>query len=170
MCDTNSYDFVTGGPDLHSTSIDFNARQNQTVIYIIQVIASIPYDWSPWRLLGCTLGRVILIPLMLACAAPRGDPYLHHEGWSMVLSAALGLSNGYFGSVPMILAPARVPDEQKEITGMNNLCWKFIDYFFSCDRAAPRKACLSVCLSGRPSVCPSHLFHSVPRFVSSSHS
>ena len=113
------------------------------------MIASIPYDWSPCRLLGCTLGRVILIPLMLACAAPRGDPYLHHEGWSMVLSAALGLSNGYFGSVPMILAPAKVPDEQKKITGMYNSCWKIIDGLLAGTEKLYERSYPSVCPTDR---------------------
>ena len=39
------------------------------------------------------------------------------EGWAVLLSVCLGLTNGYFGSVPMILAPSRVADEQKELTG-----------------------------------------------------
>lgn len=53
------------------------------------------------------------------CAAPRWSPVLKAEAWSVLFSSLLGLTNGYFGSVPMILAPSRVSDEQKELTGEN---------------------------------------------------
>ena len=36
----------------------------------------------------------------------------------MIISMVLGITNGYFGSIPMIRAPAHVPDEQKEMAGM----------------------------------------------------
>jgi len=54
---------------------------------------------------------------MMFCAAPRSRPILSNEAWSVIVSLALGLSNGYFGSVPMITAPSRVRDYQKELTG-----------------------------------------------------
>lgn len=53
----------------------------------------------------------------MICAMPRGQPILSGEGWAMLLSLLLGITNGYFGSVPMILAATKVPDEQKELTG-----------------------------------------------------
>jgi hypothetical protein len=47
--------------------------------------------------------------------------YVTGEGWAILFTASLGLSNGYFGSIPMIIAPTRVPDEQKELTGEHGL-------------------------------------------------
>ncbi|XP_013395768.1 equilibrative nucleoside transporter 4-like [Lingula anatina] len=85
--------------------------------FIGKIIASLPYDWPPRRLLACSILRVLLIPLMMMCATPRLGPILNGEGWAMLISLILGVTNGYFGSVPMILASTKVPDEQKELTG-----------------------------------------------------
>ena len=82
-----------------------------------QIIASISYDWPRRRLVLLTFSRVVLVPLLMLCAAPRSHPILSAEGWSMAFSMILGVTNGYFGSVPMILAPGKIPDEQKELTG-----------------------------------------------------
>ncbi|XP_023214474.1 equilibrative nucleoside transporter 4-like, partial [Centruroides sculpturatus] len=81
-----------------------------------QILASIPYDWTKAKLVLFSSVRIVLVPLLAMCAAPRGDPLLKNEEWAMVLSLFLGLSNGVFGSVPMIVAPSMVPDEQKELT------------------------------------------------------
>jgi solute carrier family 29 (equilibrative nucleoside transporter) protein 4 len=37
--------------------------------------------------------------------------------WQFFLSSTLGLTNGYFGSVPMIRAPLTIIEERKELTG-----------------------------------------------------
>jgi solute carrier family 29 (equilibrative nucleoside transporter) protein 4 len=85
--------------------------------FIGKVFSAVQFDWPLTRLVVCSLSRLILIPLMMICAAPRDHPLVTGEFWPVCLSACLGLSNGYFGSVPMILAPSRVPDHQKELTG-----------------------------------------------------
>ncbi|XP_023221379.1 equilibrative nucleoside transporter 4-like [Centruroides sculpturatus] len=85
--------------------------------FIGKILASIPYDWTKAKLVLFSSVRIVLVPLLAMCAAPRGDPLLKNEEWAMVLSLFLGLSNGVFGSVPMIVAPSMVPDEQKELTG-----------------------------------------------------
>lgn len=85
--------------------------------FIGKILASIPYEWTKAKLVLFSSIRIILVPLLAMCAAPRGDPLLKNEEWAMVLSLFLGLSNGVFGSVPMIVAPSMVPDEQKELTG-----------------------------------------------------
>ncbi|ELU15279.1 hypothetical protein CAPTEDRAFT_221558 [Capitella teleta] len=82
-----------------------------------KVLASIPYEWPRGRLVFFSCLRIVLVPLMMLCAAPRSSPILKGETWAMLLSMLLGLTNGYFGSIPMILAPSTVPDEQKELTG-----------------------------------------------------
>ena len=63
---------------------------------------------------------------MMMCAAPRGHVMLSGEAWAMLFSLLLGITNGYFGSVPMILAPGKVPDEQKELTGTTDLVVLFV--------------------------------------------
>ncbi|XP_076434974.1 equilibrative nucleoside transporter 4-like isoform X2 [Babylonia areolata] len=82
-----------------------------------KVLASIPYDWSRARLVLCTFCRVLCVPLLMFCATPRRYPVIPGEAWPIVFSLILGLTNGYFGSVPIILAPSHVPDEQREICG-----------------------------------------------------
>lgn len=63
---------------------------------------------------GC---RVLLIPLLLLCAMPRGRPYISGEGYPMFFSMVLGLTNGLVGSIPMIQAPCRVSEEHRELAG-----------------------------------------------------
>ena len=76
-----------------------------------------PFDWSPKYLLIAQFSRIILIPLLLMCVVPRSAPIFNHDVWPMLISAGLGLSNGYFGSVPMILAPGKIPEDKKELGG-----------------------------------------------------
>ncbi|XP_013781798.1 equilibrative nucleoside transporter 4-like [Limulus polyphemus] len=85
--------------------------------FVGKILASVPYEWTKGKLLLLSASRIILVPNMAMCAAPRGSPLIPGEGWPMILSLMLGLSNGVFGSVPMILAPKMVPDDQKELTG-----------------------------------------------------
>ncbi|GFQ74516.1 equilibrative nucleoside transporter 4 [Trichonephila clavata] len=82
-----------------------------------KILASVSHDWTRRQLLLLSSSRVFLVPLLALCAAPRGSPYLSGEGWSMMFSLLLGLTNGIAGSVPMIMAPSVVPDERKELTG-----------------------------------------------------
>ncbi len=83
----------------------------------LQIISAIPYDWSPRKLVVAEMIRLAIIPLMLLCVAPRANPILSHEAWSMSFSALLGITNGYFGSIPMIMAPAKVTESRKELSG-----------------------------------------------------
>jgi solute carrier family 29 (equilibrative nucleoside transporter) protein 4 len=113
-------------PGIESEIISCNLHSWMPVILISifnlmdfagKIISSIPYDWPCGRMVLCTLCRIIIVPLVMLCAAPRSEPFFSAEGWSIILSGILGLTNGYFGSIPMILAPSKVPDEQKELTG-----------------------------------------------------
>ncbi|XP_070580533.1 equilibrative nucleoside transporter 4-like isoform X2 [Ptychodera flava] len=85
--------------------------------FVGKIIAAIPYEWKGGRLVLASSSRIVLIPLMMICVAPREAPILSHSSWSMIFSILLGITNGYFGSVPMILAPGKVPNNQKELTG-----------------------------------------------------
>ncbi|KAG1656366.1 Equilibrative nucleoside transporter 4 [Nymphon striatum] len=85
--------------------------------FIGKILTCIPYDWTRKKLVLWSVARVLLIPLLVMCATPRVNSLIPGEGWPMFFSLALGLSNGILGSVPMIMAPSRVPNEHKEITG-----------------------------------------------------
>jgi solute carrier family 29 (equilibrative nucleoside transporter), member 4 len=61
--------------------------------------------------------RALLIPLLLLCVAPRKRPTISGELPAFIFTAALGLSNGLAGSLPMLLAPQKVAAPQKEMTG-----------------------------------------------------
>nr|CAD7196436.1 unnamed protein product [Timema douglasi] len=82
-----------------------------------KILASVPYDWSRTQLIVFAWMRTLLIPLLLLCATPRGHPLIPREGYPMLFSLLLGVTNGLVGSVPMILAPSRVPEEHRELTG-----------------------------------------------------
>ncbi|CAL1676530.1 unnamed protein product [Lasius platythorax] len=82
-----------------------------------KVFALIPYEWKRTQLLYFSSARVILIPLFLLCAIPRGAPILSGEGYPLVFSWLLGLTNGIVGSIPMIQAPSKVPEEHRELAG-----------------------------------------------------
>lgn len=61
--------------------------------------------------------RALLIPLLLLCVAPRKHPTVSGELPAFLFTAALGVSNGLAGSLPMLLAPQKVAAPQKEMTG-----------------------------------------------------
>lgn len=42
---------------------------------------------------------------------------LSHPAWPCLFSLLMGVTNGYFGSVPMIQAAGKVPPEQRELAG-----------------------------------------------------
>lgn len=73
--------------------------------------------FTPIQLLICSCLRLIYIPLMIMCILPKSSPIFSNLFWQFCLSSTLGLSNGYFGSVPMIRAPMMIIEERKELTG-----------------------------------------------------
>lgn len=91
-----------------------------------QILAALPMDWRGTHLLACSCLRVVFIPLFILCVYPSGTPALRHPAWPCVLSLLMGISNGYFGSVPMILAAGKVGPKQRELAG----------------KAPPRPTCL----------------------------
>lgn len=82
-----------------------------------KVMASIPYPWSRRQLILLSTMRIALVPLLLLCCAPRAQPIIAGETPPFIFSAALGITNGLAGSLPMMLAPAKVPATLKEVTG-----------------------------------------------------
>lgn len=82
-----------------------------------KVMASFPYTWSRRQLILLSTMRIALVPLLLLCCAPRSQPVISGETPAFIFTAALGITNGLAGSLPMMLAPAKVPATLKEVTG-----------------------------------------------------
>ncbi|KAL2100742.1 hypothetical protein ACEWY4_002503 [Coilia grayii] len=85
--------------------------------FVGKILAALPYDWNGSRLLFFSCLRVIFIPLFIMCVYPVRRPTLGHPAWPCIFSLLMGITNGYFGSVPMIQAAGRVPPEQRELAG-----------------------------------------------------
>uniref|UniRef100_A0A8C5SSX7 Solute carrier family 29 member 2 n=1 Tax=Laticauda laticaudata TaxID=8630 RepID=A0A8C5SSX7_LATLA len=73
------------------------------------------------RLLPVAVGlRVFLIPLFLFCNIQKQTEWLvlfRHDAWFVVLMVVFSLSNGYFVSLTMCLAPKQVQPEESELAG-----------------------------------------------------
>ncbi|KAM7142883.1 equilibrative nucleoside transporter 4 isoform 3-T6 [Molossus nigricans] len=85
--------------------------------FVGKILAALPMDWRGPHLLACSCLRVVFIPLFILCVYPSGTPTLRHPAWPCVFSLLMGISNGYFGSVPMILAAGKVGPKQRELAG-----------------------------------------------------
>ncbi|XP_072947546.1 equilibrative nucleoside transporter 4 [Epargyreus clarus] len=82
-----------------------------------KIAAAWPYEWSRSQLLMASGLRLLLVPLMLLCAAPRESPHIVDDAYPIFFSVVLGFTNGLFGSIPMIMAPSRVGRDHREIAG-----------------------------------------------------
>lgn len=82
-----------------------------------KVLAAVPYQWSRRQLVLMSTLRVLIVPLLLLCCAPRERPVIAGEAAAFIFTAAFGVTNGLAGSLPMILAPLKVPTTLKEIAG-----------------------------------------------------
>lgn len=87
------------------------------VSIVTQALAALPYSWSNPELILGSCSRVILVPLLIMCTLPRDDPIIQGLHWAFVVSALLGLTNGLFGSLPMILAASNVAENEREMAG-----------------------------------------------------
>ncbi|XP_040492475.1 equilibrative nucleoside transporter 4 [Ursus maritimus] len=85
--------------------------------FVGKILAALPMDWRGTHLLACSCLRMVFIPLFILCVYPSGAPALRHPAWPCVFSLLMGISNGYFGSVPMILAAGKVSPKQRELAG-----------------------------------------------------
>ncbi|XP_070704666.1 equilibrative nucleoside transporter 4 [Pempheris klunzingeri] len=85
--------------------------------FVGKILAALPYDWTGGRLLFFSCLRVVFIPLFVMCVYPASEPTLSHPAWPCLFSLLMGVTNGYFGSVPMIQAAGKVPPEQRELAG-----------------------------------------------------
>ena len=89
--------------------------------FIAKWAALIKIRWTSTRLMLVGFLRLILIPLVILCVTPSPcNPVLVAGviGWAVVFTSALGLSNGYFGSLPMINVSSEVKREKdRELAG-----------------------------------------------------
>ncbi|XP_009862968.1 PREDICTED: equilibrative nucleoside transporter 4 [Apaloderma vittatum] len=85
--------------------------------FVGKILAALPYDWRGTHLLIYSCLRVVFIPLFIMCVYPNGKPTFGHPAWPCIFSLLMGITNGYFGSVPMILAAGKVSPEQRELAG-----------------------------------------------------
>ncbi|XP_042654226.1 equilibrative nucleoside transporter 4 isoform X2 [Tyto alba] len=85
--------------------------------FVGKILAALPYDWRGTHLLIYSCLRVVFIPLFIMCVYPNGRPTFGHPAWPCIFSLLMGITNGYFGSVPMILAAGKVSPEQRELAG-----------------------------------------------------
>ncbi|XP_063790192.1 equilibrative nucleoside transporter 4 [Pseudophryne corroboree] len=85
--------------------------------FVGKILAALPYDWRGINLLICSSMRVAFIPLFVMCVYPSEKPTFSHPAWPCIFSLLMGITNGYFGSVPMILASGQVVREQQELAG-----------------------------------------------------
>lgn len=90
----------------------------------LQILAALPYDWRGTHLLVYSCLRVVFIPLFIMCVYPNGRPTFSHPAWPCIFSLLMGITNGYFGSVPMILAAGKVSPEQRELAGKTEPSWE----------------------------------------------
>ncbi|XP_045569362.1 equilibrative nucleoside transporter 4 isoform X2 [Salmo salar] len=85
--------------------------------FVGKILAALPYEWTGVYLLLFSCLRVVFIPLLVMCVYPSSTPTLSHPVWPCLFSLLMGVTNGYFGSVPMIQAAGKVPPEQRELAG-----------------------------------------------------
>ena len=81
------------------------------------MLSSFDCSWSQADLVLWSLSRVILVPLLVLCAAPHNSPIIQDELIPVGLTGLLGLSNGFFGSLPMIIGPSTVKHSSRELAG-----------------------------------------------------
>lgn len=87
----------------------------------MQWLALIPFHCSPTALMVGSLLRVLFIPILLLCVSPSPAQPILHKGvivWASILACGLGITNGYYGSVPIINISKEVKDDRhRELAG-----------------------------------------------------
>ena len=83
----------------------------------MQLLSGLDHSWSRGELVLWPLSRLILLPLLVLCAAPHHAPLFSGEWLPLSFTAILGITNGLFGSLPIILAPCTVTQAERELAG-----------------------------------------------------
>ena len=103
--------------DLAGKVKHFTLPHSFTLSMYFQMAAGLDHSWSRGELVLWPLSRLILIPLIVMCAAPHHAPIFPGEMLPIFFTAILGLTNGLFGSLPIILAPLTVRESERELVG-----------------------------------------------------
>jgi solute carrier family 29 (equilibrative nucleoside transporter) protein 4 len=74
-----------------------------TLSIYFQMVAGLEHSWSRGELVLWPLSRLIILPLIVMCAAPHHAPIFPGEMLPISFIAILGLTNGLFISLPIIL-------------------------------------------------------------------
>jgi len=89
--------------------------------FVAKWLALLKTKISSLKLLLGGLFRLVFIPLAILCVSPSPCNSILQPGviaWSVMLAIGLGLSNGYYGSVPMINVGKEVKNEKnRELAG-----------------------------------------------------
>ena len=84
-------------------------------------MALVPISWSSACLMVGSFSRIILLlPILLLVSPSPSHPLISSGtlGWAIVFVALLGFSNGYFGSLPMIVFSQKVKSpDHRELAG-----------------------------------------------------
>ena len=97
--------------------------------FVAKWLALLPCSlkWPSLGLMLASISRFSLIPLLLICIVPSpSSPVIGGGaavGVAVVFNFLLGLSNGFFGSLPMINVSREVrKDKDRELAGKNAVC------------------------------------------------
>ena len=81
------------------------------------MLASIKRDWGAGdALVTLSAVRILLVPWIVVTCLPY-HVFISHDVLHLATTCVLAVSNGYLGSVPIIMAATRVPDSQRELAG-----------------------------------------------------
>jgi solute carrier family 29 (equilibrative nucleoside transporter) protein 4 len=88
--------------------------------FIGKVISAWHYEWKENHLVSIGFVRFIFVPLLALCIVPCYSPAFGSTSAyiAMSLSALLGITNGYFGCMAMVLSPSRVEPQLREVAGL----------------------------------------------------
>lgn len=73
------------------------------------------FSVSNQRILFYSSLRFLLLPCFVLCLVPNEEPFFSNFSFILIFTIVLGITNGIFGSLPMIVAPNYVAN--KELTG-----------------------------------------------------
>merc|ERR1711860_56105 len=76
-----------------------------------------PPGRRPGTLVAASAARLALLPVAALCCWPRPRAWLAGPGWAGGVAAAAGLTNGYLGSLPLVLAPQGLAPRLRELGG-----------------------------------------------------
>eukprot|EP01135_Chromosphaera_perkinsii_P000880 Nk52_evm43s152 gene=Nk52_evmTU43s152 len=76
-----------------------------------------PKNPSPFLLFVFAVLRIAFVPLIILCIMPRDDIVFESYWYGMVFDFFMGLSNGYLGSVLMIVGPTLTSHANSELAG-----------------------------------------------------